>query len=217
MLHALSRWILSAWMLAACSAVSGDEPESEQDQLIATIQRMGGSVTIDDTRPDKPVVKVHLYKGKTAGIGLEPLTKLSEVNWIGLHASDITEADLAYLQRWHKLKRLGLVETHLTDASLENLRGLTTLEELYLGENAITDAGVERREQRAERGPAPLRMDVLDRPGGERRAEQGEARARPDVRVGGCGSQAQEEAGSQSASEGHRHEREILQRVADRH
>jgi len=107
--------VLSAWIPVAFAPVFGQEPEDEQQQLIAAIRRMGGDVRIDYARPDKPVVQIHLYKGKTAGIGLEPLTRLPEVDWIGLHASDITEADLAYLQRWPKLKRLGLVETRLAD------------------------------------------------------------------------------------------------------
>src|SRR5262245_6742291 len=98
-------WLL--WVLIACRSVVGAEPNHEQDALIALIKKMGGDVRFDVSRPEKPVVQIHLYKGKTAGVGLEPLTKLTEVDWIGLHASDVTEADLVYLARWTKLKRLG--------------------------------------------------------------------------------------------------------------
>ena len=106
-------------------------------------QKMKGRVEVDAKRPGKPVVKVHLYGGKTAGIGLAPLAKLPETEWIGLHLSDITEADLEHLKGLTKLRRLGLADIHLSDAGLQRLEDMTTLEILYLMENPITDAGLD--------------------------------------------------------------------------
>ena len=74
MIHSVLTLILPVYILLACSLVVGQEPKSEQEQLIAKIKGMGGDVSIDNTRPGKPVVKIHLFQGKTAGIGLEPLT-----------------------------------------------------------------------------------------------------------------------------------------------
>ena len=84
-------------VLAGPWTAAGDR-KAEQEEAIAAIKRMKGSVEFDTQRPDKPVTKVHLYAGKTAGIGLAPLTKLPEIEWIGLHLSDITEADLEHLK-----------------------------------------------------------------------------------------------------------------------
>ena len=98
---------------------------------------------VDTKRPGKPVTKVHLYAGKTAGIGLAPLAKLPEIEWIGLHLSDITEADLEHLKGLTKLRRLGLADIKLTDAGVKRLEGMTTLEILYLMENPLTDAAVD--------------------------------------------------------------------------
>ncbi len=69
-----------------------------QDEAIAAIKKMKGFVEIDPQRPGKPVIRVHLFGGKTAGIDLAPLAKLPEIEWIGLHLSDITEADLEHLK-----------------------------------------------------------------------------------------------------------------------
>ncbi len=132
-----------ALVAAAATQSPAAENNAEQDAAIAAIKKMNGSVDIDPRRPGKPVIRVHLFEGKTAGIGLAPLAKLPELEWIGLHASDITEADLDYLKGLTKLNRLGLVNTHLNDDSLKRLEGITTLQMLYLAENPITDAGLD--------------------------------------------------------------------------
>jgi Leucine-rich repeat (LRR) protein len=116
---------------------------TEQDEAVAAIRRMKGGVEFDPKRPGKPVTKVHLYAGKTAGIGLAPLAKLPEIEWIGLHLSDITEADLDHLKGLTKLRRLGLADIKLTDDGLRRIEGLATLEILFLMENPITDAGLD--------------------------------------------------------------------------
>src|SRR4051794_1794138 len=89
--------------LMACCWTCGHEQAGDESQAIAAIQKMGGQVVRDQKRTSKPVTEVHLYAGKTKGIGLQPLTQLPEIEWIGLHLSDITEADLVYLQQLHKL------------------------------------------------------------------------------------------------------------------
>lgn len=130
-------------VVAAAAWASAQDKNAEQQEAIDAIKKMKGSVDIDAKRPGKPVIRVHLYQGKTAGIGLAPLAKLPEVEWIGLHASDITEADLEHLKGLTKLSRLGLADIRLSDAGLKRLAGMTQLEILYLMENPITDAGLD--------------------------------------------------------------------------
>lgn len=143
--HAAGYFLLASAVLlmAAVTWARADEKNGDQEAAIAAIKKMNGFVDIDPRRPGKPVIRVHLFQGKTAGIGLAPLAKLPEIEWIGLHASDITEADLDYLKGLTKLNRLGLVDTHLNDDSLKRLEGLTTLQMLYLAENPLTDAGLD--------------------------------------------------------------------------
>jgi len=122
---------------------AAEEKNVEQEKAIAAIKQMKGFVEFDTKRPDKPVTKVHLYAGKTSGIGLGPLAKLPEIEWIGLHLSDITEADLEHLKGLKKLRRLGLADIRLSDGGLKRLEDMTTLEILFLMENPITDAGLD--------------------------------------------------------------------------
>jgi Leucine-rich repeat (LRR) protein len=135
--------LLHVFLAAAGTLAAAADKETEQEEAIAAIKKMKGFVEYDAQRPGKPVTKVHLYAGKTAGIGLAPLAKLPEIEWIGLHLSDITEADLEYLKGLTKLRRLGLADIRLTDTGMKRLEGMTTLEILYLMENPITDAGLD--------------------------------------------------------------------------
>jgi internalin A len=135
--------LIPVLVVASVTWAAGEEKNAEQEEAIAAIKKMNGYVDVDAKRPGKPVIRVHLFGGKTAGIGLAPLAKLPEIEWIGLHESDITEADLEYLKGLTKLRRLGLADTRLSDEGLKRLEGMTTLETLYLMENPITDAGLD--------------------------------------------------------------------------
>lgn len=98
----MNRFLPFVWcntlLLIACSLSLAQQTYPGQDEAIAAIRKMGGGVEIDLQLPGKPVVKIMLYKGRTAGIGLAPLAKLPEVNWIGLHASSVTHHEMKSLR-----------------------------------------------------------------------------------------------------------------------
>ena len=62
--------LLLVLLVAASSWLKAEEKNTEQEEAIAAIQKMKGSVALDTKRPGKPVIEVHLFGGKTAGIGL---------------------------------------------------------------------------------------------------------------------------------------------------
>jgi hypothetical protein len=130
-------------LLVTSGLWAAEEKNAAQEEAVAAIQKMKGFVVTDKNRPGKPVTQVHLYAGKTAGIGLAPLEKLPEIEWIGLHDSDISEAELDHLKGLTKLRRLGLAHLRLDDASLKRIEDMTTIEILFLMENPITDAGLD--------------------------------------------------------------------------
>ena len=130
-------------LLTFAGSAVAEEKNAAQEEAIAAIKKMKGDVVVDRKRPGQPVTEVHLYAGRTAGIGLAPLERLPEIEWIGLHDSDITDAELEHLKGLTKLKRLGLAHLGFTDASLERIAGMTALEILFLMENPVTDAGLD--------------------------------------------------------------------------
>src|ERR1043165_8458769 len=140
----MTQRVLMCVLLFASGALTAQETgNAEQEAAIAAIKMMKGRVEVDAQRPGKPVIQVHLYAGKTAGIGLAPLAKLPDIEWIGLHLRDITEADLEHLKGLTQLRPLGLADIRLSDAGLKRIEGITTLEILFLMENPLTDAALD--------------------------------------------------------------------------
>jgi hypothetical protein len=109
------------WLLQGIVAPAawGQEKKGEDDPSVAAVQKAGGKIDRDEKGAGKPVVTVNL--GTTAA----------------------TDADLASLKGFDKLKKLMLNGTKVTDAGLEHLKGLTNLEKLYLVDTKVTDAGLE--------------------------------------------------------------------------
>ena len=70
--------ILFHALFVAAGLSAAEVSNAQQEEAVAAIKQMKGSVVVDTQRPGKPVTEVHLYAGKTAGIGLAPLAKLPE-------------------------------------------------------------------------------------------------------------------------------------------
>ncbi|HKR65960.1 MAG TPA: C45 family autoproteolytic acyltransferase/hydrolase, partial [Thermoanaerobaculia bacterium] len=73
---------------------------------------------------------------------LRAITDLAAVQQLGLKATDVTDADLAILEKMTNLTSLGLAETKITDDGLKHLAKLKKLEILNLSGTNITDAGL---------------------------------------------------------------------------
>ena len=58
--------------------------------------------------------------------------------------AQITDAGLAYIANFPKLKTLDLQHTLVTDAGMTRLSGLTNLERFCLVGTKVTDAGISR-------------------------------------------------------------------------
>ena len=80
------------------------------------IKKLGGTVTVDELRT-----------GDT---------------WVDLGGTSVTDAKLAHINRFTKLRSLSLICTKVGDAGLEHVKGLAGLRRLDLGGTNITDAGM---------------------------------------------------------------------------
>ncbi len=65
-----------------------------------------------------------------------------KVRRLVLSKTQVTDAGLVHLKRFHKLEDLELEHTQVTDAGLQHLKGLVTLQILYLNDTQVTDAGL---------------------------------------------------------------------------
>ena len=122
---------------------SGDSPSLTQGQAIAEIEKLGGSVTVDEKSPDKPVVKVYLGSwalgdDKLTDAGLVHLKDLTKLQTLNLKFTNVTDAGLVHVKGLTQLTYLDLQNTQVTDAGLMHLKGLTNLHYLDLNRMKIT-------------------------------------------------------------------------------
>ena len=97
---------LLAAVLLFCSSSTINASESARDKVVAEVQRLGGTVEFDESKKDKPIIKVDL------------------------HGTKVTDADLVVLKNLKELRVLDLRLTHVGDSGVANLKNLTKLETL---------------------------------------------------------------------------------------
>ena len=119
--------------------VSGGKIASEQVE--AFIKGLGGKVTVDTTRPDRPVVAIDLHLTQAADADLESLRTQATLRSLNLYGTRITDAGLKPVGALTGLQSLDLNETAVTDAGLQHLQRLTQLKELRLYHTHVSDDG----------------------------------------------------------------------------
>jgi Leucine-rich repeat (LRR) protein len=130
---------LSLTLVASGWAV---EPNADQARAIAEIKILGGTVTVDETSPGKPMT-VFLAGWRITDAMLEHLKGLPQLQSLGLMKTWVTDAGLAHLKELPQLRMLSLMATKITDAGMEHLKGLTQLQSLSLTDTNVSDAGLE--------------------------------------------------------------------------
>jgi len=108
---------------------------------LRAVFRVGGSVQTHE-RGAGVVLEVVLSGTAIADDDLAALSKLPNLQRLGLDNTQVTDAGLAHLSQSPSLVWLWLGKTRVTDAGLTHLQGLTTLQGLLLGDTQVTDAGL---------------------------------------------------------------------------
>jgi hypothetical protein len=121
-------------------ALSAQNSQAAQAQLIARIKKLGGQVVQNPT--GGPIVVVDLHRTGATDADLEPLQGLTTLSTLNLYGTKITDAGLKYVSGLTNLQILYLNETAVTDAGLPYLQKLTKLRELGLNRTHVTDAGL---------------------------------------------------------------------------
>lgn len=94
------------------------DPEVASRPGVAEIHKLGGRIEIDPTDAEKPITKVYFT------------------------STDVTDAGLAILKPWKKLRIVDLSGAKISDAGLMNLHDLPALETLYLSFTPIRGVGL---------------------------------------------------------------------------
>jgi Leucine rich repeat len=91
------------------------------------------------------VTLINLRKELAAGTGdkeLSQIAGLSQVEYLDLAGSQVTDDGLAHLRGYKRLKYLYLSNTNITDAGLAHLAGLSELRNLLIDGTHVSDAGL---------------------------------------------------------------------------
>jgi hypothetical protein len=141
----MSRWVLGGfvcWLVLGSPAlVRADDAE---DKAIAFVRQMDGSITRDDERPGKPVVKVSLWGAEVTGTGLKQLTAFKNLTTLDLSCSSVTDTGLKELAALNNLTSLNLgAAVKVTDAGVMELAALKNLNTLNLRTTKVTDKAVQ--------------------------------------------------------------------------
>jgi Leucine Rich repeat len=116
----------------------------EQDQVIAEIERLGGSIERDENDPANPVVGVQLSGIHATDRALKHIGRLANLRTIDLAFSLVTDTALVYLRGLAYLQKLDLTNALITDAGLRHLERRSGLLWLNLSSTDVTDTGLGR-------------------------------------------------------------------------
>src|SRR5262249_29667324 len=128
---------LAAFLLAGCQG------QTEQEQAVAKIKKLGGTVRVDRDKTGNEWAMVELGGQAVSREGLAFLKRLPQLRSLTLSNMRVAEAGLDHLARLPKLRTLRLDNVEDADAALAQLHHFAQLRYLYLGNSQVSDAGLE--------------------------------------------------------------------------
>ena len=134
---------LNAWLDEIAPRIH-DSLKEEEKRAAAAIEKLGGKIEFN---ANGEVIKVDLNNAKFSDDDLKNLERFTELEWLDLRVSTLTDAGMTHLAGLRKLKFLNVARTSVSDKGLSVLRGHTDLETLLLGTTKITDAGLANLER----------------------------------------------------------------------
>jgi len=132
--------------VAKADAPKRDEAtEKLVTETIGRVEKSGASLmSIAQDTPELRFSALNVAK-EFQDNGLAPLQPIAtEIKWMDLGRTQITDKGLEKLKGMKSLTRLHLENTKVTDAGLEHLKGLENLEYLNLYGTQVTDAGIQK-------------------------------------------------------------------------
>ncbi len=132
--------VLGVWLALVASGWTA-EPSIDQATAIAQIEKLGGKVAIDETRPGNPVIWVSFLGPEVTDAHLGSLKGLTSLESLNLVWTRVTDTGLACVKEMTKLQSMNMHGTPITDAALEHFKVLTELEALDLYGTQVNGSG----------------------------------------------------------------------------
>jgi Leucine-rich repeat (LRR) protein len=133
-------------LLLLALAFSAYAATNPSDRIKAEVNRLGGKIEVDETRADRPIVKIDLHSTKVSDSDLAFLNDerkaLTQLRYLDLRLTHIGDAGVHHLRKLTSLQTLNLFRTNLSDIGLKDLRDLRELRVLLIGGTRVTDVGL---------------------------------------------------------------------------
>ena len=121
---------------------SNQEHTYSSKEAIAKVETLGGSVEIDKTNPESPVVTVSFKKSKVSDTDISFWKYLDGLETF--KKSKIGDTDIKFLKYIDGLETLDLKGTIVSGQGLIHLKGMTSLKRLRMRNGWVTDAGLKQ-------------------------------------------------------------------------
>ena len=135
-----------AVLLLLTLAFSGYAGTNPSNRITAEVTRLGGKIEFDETRADRPIIKIDLHSTQVTDAELSFLNDerntLKELRYLDLRLTHIGDAGVHHLRKLTSLQTLNLFRTNLGDIGLADLKDLRQLRVLLIGGTRVTDAGL---------------------------------------------------------------------------
>jgi HEAT repeat protein/Leucine-rich repeat (LRR) protein len=92
------------------------------EATVREIENLGGRITRDEDRPDKPVIGIDLSKARIGDADAATVAKLPALETLDLSETEVTDAGLVHLQGLRQLRELDLRDTKATDTGIKTLQ-----------------------------------------------------------------------------------------------
>jgi beta-lactamase regulating signal transducer with metallopeptidase domain/Leucine-rich repeat (LRR) protein len=119
-------------------------PDSGPAEVIAEIEGLGGGVTRDEGRPDKPVTEVVLHGNRCTDALLERLKVFGDLQMLVLFETRVTDAGLLHLKSLRQLQTVIVSWSPVSNAFLDRLQELPQLRSLRLNATEVGNDGLQR-------------------------------------------------------------------------
>lgn len=127
----MSRLMLFAvvWLALGCSRAPGPTPAPvpapapavTEESAIAFVEKLGGTVTRDETQPGRPVIDVSLRGTNATDADLKEIAPFKNLTTLDLSLAPVTGAGMKELAPFKNLTYLFLADTKVTDEGMKEL------------------------------------------------------------------------------------------------
>ena len=130
-------------LLCFVAQCGGQDKNSAENQAIKQVEESGGRVSKISAADDSREVSFYLSSKPIGDAQLANINSISNIIWLNLAGTEITDAALKQIARLPQLRKLHLERTNIGDDGLKHLKGASQLTYLNLYGTQVTDAGLE--------------------------------------------------------------------------